>query len=403
MTFLAQELPASTWSRFPLPNGPDYRDGVTAAFEGAEVLGVPDLLAKGFSTVPDWLMERDDVPPGAKLVYARIITLLNLGRGFPSQAELAHKVGLKERQVRNHLYLLQNMGLLRCSRVSRLAGNSYEGLDNAWLHEYGTTSGKKLPVRAASNCRSERQSAASPSEEESKSEKNLSSYGGERPVSLRATSSGPAGADQFRGPQPESQNSAADAPRQEEDTMADDEDDRFAKTRAAMAQQAARTRATVLLREDKKTTKRQKALGDNKFFSSILALEAVWHLITDRRFAKWGKSEYGIIGDLLKRFEVQSAEEEVAAALRFAVRHEAALIVHLVGPKKQVSLSLSFLHRNAETWLMLSKHWRKYQATWDKVDAWRAKHPSEYAAMPYDLEQEYDEARNAFGVTGFKI
>jgi hypothetical protein len=402
MTLVAQELPANTWSRFPLPNGPDYRDGVTATFEGAEVLGVPDLLAKGFSTVPDWLMERDDVPPGAKLVYARIITLLNMGRGFPHQAELARKVGLKERQVRNHLYLLQNMGLLRCSRVNRLAGNSYKGLDNTWLHEFGTTSGKKLPVRAASNCRSERQSAASPSEEESKSEKSLSSFGGERPVALRSTSSGPAGADLFRDAQPQSQNSAADALRQEEDLMVDD-DDRLAKTRIAMAQQTARTRVSLLLREEKKTTKRQKALGDNKFFSSILALEATWHFVTSRRFAKWGKSEYGIIGDLLKRFEVQSAEEEVAAALRFAVRHEAALIVHLVGPKKQVSLSLSFLHRNAETWLMLSKHWRKYQATWDKVDAWRVKHPSEYASLPYDLEQEYDEARNAFGVTGFKI
>lgn len=186
--------------------------------------------------------------------------------------------------------------------------------------------------------------------------------------------------------------------------MGDDPDDRLSRTNLAVAAKASRARADLLLRDQKRATKRQAALKNDKFYPTIVSLESFWHSVTQGRFARWGKSEYGIIGDLLKRFDPSEAQEAVAAALLFAVRHEAALIPHLVGPKKQVSLSLSFLHRNAETWLMLAKNWQKHRTTWDKVEAWRAKHPSEYATMPYDLEQENDLARQVFSAaTGFKL
>lgn len=224
-------------------------------------------------------------------------------------------------------------------------------------------------------------------------------------MSLRSMPNASAGSERFRDSQTKSQNSAADAVcHEQEDAVAEDADERRKRMGTLLAQTEQRTRNDMLLKDTKKATKRQKALGENVYFGTIQKLEVVWHLATARRFSKWQNSERGIVGSLLQRFDATVAEEEVAAAFQFAVRYEALLIPHLVGPKQQVSLSLAFLHRHAETWFMLSKQWRKYQVIWDKVEAWRATHPSEYAVMPYELELAFDEARLAFGVvTGFKI
>ena len=57
------------------------------------------------------------IPPGAKLILLNLMYRTGLKNyAFPSQKKISKDVGLKERQVRNHLNKLKNKGIISWSR-----------------------------------------------------------------------------------------------------------------------------------------------------------------------------------------------------------------------------------------------------------------------------------------------
>jgi hypothetical protein len=65
----------------------------------------------------DRIMAAKNIPPGAKLVLFILVKCLG-GKNFcwPSQKWLAGSVGLSERQLRNHLALLETINAIKIKR-----------------------------------------------------------------------------------------------------------------------------------------------------------------------------------------------------------------------------------------------------------------------------------------------
>ena len=136
-------------------------------------------------------------------------------------------------------------------------------------------------------------------------------------------------------------------------------DDRLKSAAVVAAQAAARARNEMALKGEKKKSRNQKKLeNENKFFPTLRALEAVWHRETKGAFPKWGNREMGLAGDLVKR----SSAATVEAAFVLAVRYWGQVFAHVMGPKKALgTVSLSFIHRHAETLLMFAKVWASHE------------------------------------------
>lgn len=343
---------------------------------------------------PDWLLRRREISQNAKLTYAVIRLHLMNGWRPPTFDGIAERIGSSEAAVKRAVKQLVDFALITSKRGGPGQPNTYKALQHGWIDEAECLRGQKRPHRKVTSDPIER-SGGYPLVEtvEEKLEEKLFSFGEEG--SLQNPDG--AGSRSSAAEETNETSSARDAMRQEEEgSMSDDRLNSAAKIAAAAA---ARSRAQLLLNEDKKAAKRKKALDENRYHPTLVALEGVWARETKGAYPKWGNQERRLVGDLVKR----SDEETVSAALRFSVRYWDSLVAHLMGPKKTLPLSVSTIFRNAETILMLAKRWNKHSETWRKVDAWRAQQTDEYAHMPYDMELEYDEARQSFATSGFKI
>ena len=341
---------------FPVTGPHEPRDGICVAYEGAQPLTTADLVADGFSPVPRWLARRPEVPWGAKGVYGVLSGYLRMGRASPSLEEIARETGLYPRHVRRHLKLLKDIGLLQVTRPSRVVSNTYVLMDNTWR---SGTRGRPRPLREVVEDLSERSSGTSLSEEENRTEEDLFSYGEEwQGLSLRSRTLLPAGQPSPRDPQQkQGQSSAAiDALRHNQEDKVPE--DRMKSAAVIAAEAAARARATQALKDEKRKGRNQQKLeAENKFFPTLRDLEDLWHRETRGVFPKWGKREFGLVGDLLKR----SSTPVVEGALVLAARFWPQLFAHIMGPKKAAgTISLAFIHRHAETVLMLGKVWSQH-------------------------------------------
>lgn len=93
-------------------------------------------IAKGYRVVPDWLMCRTEITPGAKLVYA---VLLAYGRkddyAYPSQERLSADIGISGwRQVSRYISELKNNHLILINRKNRQKQNHYFFLVHPWMN-----------------------------------------------------------------------------------------------------------------------------------------------------------------------------------------------------------------------------------------------------------------------------
>jgi hypothetical protein len=94
--------------------------------------------------VPNWLMERADVSPGAKLCYGRLCQFAGReGLANPRQETLAESLGVSVRSVRNYLDELVTLRLLEEVRKGRDKANEYAFLSHEWQS-----------LRPAESCRS---------------------------------------------------------------------------------------------------------------------------------------------------------------------------------------------------------------------------------------------------------
>ena len=89
--------------------------------------GADPITAKGFTQVPNHVLESKDVSPGAKLAYAMLLKYAwQNSYCFPGQVTLAEDMGSSERSVRTYLHELQDQGFLTIKRQGQGKPNIYE-------------------------------------------------------------------------------------------------------------------------------------------------------------------------------------------------------------------------------------------------------------------------------------
>lgn len=79
-----------------------------------------------FARVPNWLMKRKDVSPGAKLCYGRLSQFCDdLGRASPSREDLADELAVTPASIDRYLSELINCGVLVSKRRGQGRSNVY--------------------------------------------------------------------------------------------------------------------------------------------------------------------------------------------------------------------------------------------------------------------------------------
>lgn len=74
-------------------------------------------LRNGFTRIPNGVLRREGLSPGAKLAYMGLLSYAwQEGSCFPGQARLAHDLGVGQRSVIRYLKELQAIGLLQVQR-----------------------------------------------------------------------------------------------------------------------------------------------------------------------------------------------------------------------------------------------------------------------------------------------
>ena len=88
------------------------------------------------SFIPNWLLRRTEISPGAKLCYARLSQFAGRdGECFPAQVTLAAEIGAGERQLRRYLSELEEWGLIEIVQVGLNQPNRYRFLWHTWMEE----------------------------------------------------------------------------------------------------------------------------------------------------------------------------------------------------------------------------------------------------------------------------
>jgi Helix-turn-helix domain len=86
------------------------------------------------SFLPTWLLERRELSPGAKLVYARLARYAGKrGVAYPRQLTLAREVGLGVRQVKRHIAELRRCELVAVALSGRGKPARYYFLGHLWI------------------------------------------------------------------------------------------------------------------------------------------------------------------------------------------------------------------------------------------------------------------------------
>jgi biotin operon repressor len=76
-----------------------------------------EALRAGFTQIPNLVLRRSDLPPGAKLTYMVLLSYAwQKGQAFPGQDRLARDMGVSERSVITYLKQLQESGLVSIIR-----------------------------------------------------------------------------------------------------------------------------------------------------------------------------------------------------------------------------------------------------------------------------------------------
>jgi hypothetical protein len=91
------------------------------------------------SFIPNWLLQRVELSPGAKLCYARLCQFARKADGvaYPGQKTLATELGISGRQVRRYLKELEKCNLIAIEQIGRTCSNRYRFFRHSW-QECGT-------------------------------------------------------------------------------------------------------------------------------------------------------------------------------------------------------------------------------------------------------------------------
>jgi DNA-binding transcriptional MocR family regulator len=88
--------------------------------------------------VPEWLMVRTEVSPGAKLAYARLARYAGQkGVAFPRLERLGSDLGVSRDQARRYVAELVKHGLITSKTGGFHRANRYHFLDHEWMSKRG--------------------------------------------------------------------------------------------------------------------------------------------------------------------------------------------------------------------------------------------------------------------------
>jgi biotin operon repressor len=101
------------------------------------------LLAQGFTQIPNGVLRRSDLQPGAKLTYMVLLSYAwQKDTAYPGQDRLASDMGVSERSVITYLKQLQETGLITIRRRGL-------GMTNIYILHRISGSEKSAPLRSA--------------------------------------------------------------------------------------------------------------------------------------------------------------------------------------------------------------------------------------------------------------
>lgn len=88
--------------------------------------------------VPEWLMQRAEPSPGAKLAYARLCRFAGKrGVAWPFLCELGEELGVGDRQARRYVAELAKCGLVSIERRGHGESNYYRFPEHEWMELAG--------------------------------------------------------------------------------------------------------------------------------------------------------------------------------------------------------------------------------------------------------------------------
>lgn len=94
--------------------------------EDIVIRGADVLTARGYTQVPNAILEHPELTPGAKLTYAMLLRYAwQKDRCFPGQGHLAKDVGAGERSIRTYLKELESGGFLEIHQRGLGKSNLY--------------------------------------------------------------------------------------------------------------------------------------------------------------------------------------------------------------------------------------------------------------------------------------
>ena len=88
--------------------------------------GADIATQRGWTGVPNFILESKEISVGAKLIYAMLLKYAReMDECFPGQARLAKDIGASERSVRTWLKELENMSLVSIKQRGQGRPNLY--------------------------------------------------------------------------------------------------------------------------------------------------------------------------------------------------------------------------------------------------------------------------------------
>jgi len=92
-----------------------------------ELVGADPATQQGFTQVPNFILTKEDISVGAKLVYAMLLKYAWYDEGcFPGQIKLAQDMGAGERSIRTYLKELEAAALLEITQRGLGKTNLYK-------------------------------------------------------------------------------------------------------------------------------------------------------------------------------------------------------------------------------------------------------------------------------------
>jgi hypothetical protein len=96
--------------------------------------------------IPIWLLRRNEISPGAKLCYARLVMFSgDLGKAWPKQETLARELGVSTAQAGRYVRELEELKLIEIQQRGLKKSNVYFFLAHPWLSEVADMQVQEIP------------------------------------------------------------------------------------------------------------------------------------------------------------------------------------------------------------------------------------------------------------------